>query len=382
MYNLQNGNTITLVGGTFGKSGGKASGIVRKMMCQFGFNGNGYINGGAAWTLIDKGFLESIKKSKLIIWMPNIDNEEEKIYPEKGVGAILICSKVIRPGYTYKDAIARIFKMHGNAVIAIEKDSNGFSTFTLYDALANIWYKGSDIKELCSTIMRFYIFMSSTIRKNTTYDENLLIELRYQPLTLEPFIKLNNKLADHIMTSCGDRFFGNLSTRCQRLFPTQRTNNYMYVSPRNTDKKRLTADEFVLYDPENSTYVSANKNNKPSVDSPVQGEIYKRFPEINYMIHGHAFITAPNDDIRVLNTDNYFPCGDMRELDELTKCIGHIIKHDGKNYGVVNLAGHGFILFSQTFEQMECMINSFTDESFRMNDSESWNDCYKEYYKN
>lgn len=48
---------------------------------------------------------------------------------------------------------------------------------------------------------------------------------------------------------------GNLSTRCQRLFPTQRTNNYMYVSPRNTDKERLSANDFVLYNPDSSSYV-------------------------------------------------------------------------------------------------------------------------------
>ena len=52
-----------------------------------------------------------------------------------------------------------------------------------------------------------------------------------------------------------------------------------------------------------------------------------------------------------------------------------------KNYDVINLTNHGFILFSETFEQMEFMINSFTDKSFRMNDGESWNECYKEYYK-
>ena len=374
-------NIITIVGGDFDNNNGKESGIVKKMMRQFGFNGNGYINGGNLDVIKSNTVMNSISNSRLIIWMPNISNDEDKTYPKKGIGTILICSKVIRPRYTYKDAIARIFKMHGNAVIAIEKDQSGFSTFTLIDALGNYWYSGCEINELCSAIMRFYIFMSQTIHKGTIYDESLKDALNDKPALLDSFVTLNNKLADYIMASCGDRFFGNFSTRCQRLFPTQRTNNYMYVSPRNTDKERLSANDFVLYNPDSSSYVAENRANKPSVDSPVQGEIYKEFPEINYMIHGHAFITAPNDDIRVLNTDNYFPCGDMRELDELTKCISHIIKHDGKNYGVVNLAGHGFILFSQTFEQMEFMINSFTDESFRMNDGESWNDCYKEYYK-
>lgn len=372
---------ITLVGGDFDNNGGKASGIIRKMMLQFGFNGNTYINGGHISIIKHNTTMNKISNSRLIVWMPNISNDEDKVYPKKGIGTILICSKVIRPGYTYKDAIARIFKMHGNAVIAIEKDKSGFSTFTLIDTLGNYWYSGSEINERCSAIMRFYIFMSRVERRGTIYDETLKDELTNKPALLDSFVTLNNKLAEHIMTSCGDRFFGNISTRCQRLFLTQRTNNYMYVSPRNTDKKRLSANDFVLYNPDSSSYIAENRVNKPSVDSPVQCEIYKQFHEINYMIHGHAFITAPNDDIHVLNTDNYFPCGDMRELEELSKCIGHIILFDKKNYGVINLTDHGFILFSKTFEQMEFMINSFTDESFSMNDGERLNDCYKEYYK-
>ena len=51
--------------------------------------------------------------------MPNIDNEEEKQYPIKKKGSVLICSKVMREGYKPIDAISRIFKMQGNAVIAI-----------------------------------------------------------------------------------------------------------------------------------------------------------------------------------------------------------------------------------------------------------------------
>ena len=150
-------NIITLVGGDFDNNNGKESGIVKKMMCQFGFNGNGYINGGNLDVIKSNTVMNSISNSRLIIWMPNISNDEDKTYPKKGIGTILICSKVIRPGYTYKDAIARIFKMHGNAVIAIEKDQSGFSTFTLIDALGNYWYSGCEINELCFAIIICYI---------------------------------------------------------------------------------------------------------------------------------------------------------------------------------------------------------------------------------
>lgn len=81
---------ISLVGGNFDQATGKPSGIVKKMMLQFGFNGNGCINGGSIDLFKNDRIMNSVANSRLIIWMPNISNDEEKIYPKKGIGSILI----------------------------------------------------------------------------------------------------------------------------------------------------------------------------------------------------------------------------------------------------------------------------------------------------
>jgi hypothetical protein len=130
-----------IVGGNFGDAPKKSS-IVDKISNKFieSFN----INGGK---LDDLPFKID---SDLIIWMPNISNETKKQYPFKSVGNVLIVSKVMREGYTRLDAVSRIFKMRGNAVIAIYKED--IFRFELIDALGNIWYNGSDIKNLTDKI--------------------------------------------------------------------------------------------------------------------------------------------------------------------------------------------------------------------------------------
>lgn len=367
----ENKFNYVLVGGTFNDNNGKESGVVNKLYHALGTFNSVMYNGGNYFDLVGNA-LSSITETDLIIWMADVDNTKEKIYPVKNTGSVLICSKVIRDGYTYKDAIARIFKMHGNAVIAITKDSKtNMFVFEFWDALANCWYSGSDIEKLALTIYRFYIFSKGSIRRQTARDTSLIKYNDGRPDDLNDFIKLNNSLADFIQTSCGDRFFGNLSTRCQKLFPSERDGKFIYVSPRNVDKHRLTPSDFVLFNTDDYTYYSVDEKIKPSVDSPVQSEIYKEFPSINYMIHGHAFISVMKEldenNIPCASTENYFPCGDLRELTEVKKLMKHIIYDEcHKDYGIINLKGHGFLMFSQTFEQMKYMINDIY--AFRMND--------------
>lgn len=72
-------------------------------------------------------------------------------------------------------------------------------------------------------------------------------------------------------------------------------------------------------------------NRKPSVDTPVQVAIYQNFPNVRYMIHGHAFISSTP------LTRNYYPCGDMHEVLEIFKLFH-------RNQYVINLMNHGFLI--------------------------------------
>jgi len=85
---------------------------------------------------------------------------------------------------------------------------------------------------------------------------------------------------------------------------------------------------------------------KPSIDTPVQIELYKKLDNINYFIHGHTYIQ--NQDL----TNNYFPCGDIREVKEIFNKIKR------NNCGSINLRNHGFLIYADTITNLEYLINN------------------------
>lgn len=290
--------------------------------------------------IINGGPLENLPQElteDLVIWMPNIENEQSKHYPVKKKGSVLICSKVMRSGYKEVEAVSRIFRMHGNAVIAIWTDSKPF-TFKLIDALGNTWYTGGNLEELSTVIKEFYDWTKRAVRICSVRDDNLIPEKHEN---LGRLLEINNKFAGHIQESCGERFFGNLSTRCQKLFPSLKGFG-IYVSPRNSDKSKLSPEDMV-YMKNNMSYHGPSK---PSVDSPCQIAIYNHCPQIHYMIHGHAFIQdAPT-------TKTYYLCGDVNEASEVIGLIG------SKTCGHLNLKNHGFLVYSGTIEELEDEVNN------------------------
>ena len=117
----------------------------------------------------------------------------------------------------------------------------------------------------------------------------------------------------------------------------------MYVSPRNVDKNQITPADMV-YCEWGIKGILYKGHRKPSIDSPVQMKVYESCENINYMIHGHAFIKD------AVETSEYYLCGDMRESDEVIKIIG---KDSG---GAINLKNHGFLLYSDTLDKMKSII--------------------------
>lgn len=338
---------VTIVGGNYGFS--KESSIVNKiydeLKVRLGNIDNHFTDKNI--TKYNGGLIEELPKyldnSDLSIWIPNIDNEEKKHYPLKKQGSVLIRSKVMRDGYTKADAVSRIFKMHANAVIAISKDpKTSLYNFTLIDALGNEWSYGFNIANLCENILEFYKWSSTAIRQNTIKDSS--IEKPEHP-NLQELIDINNKLASYIQTSCGERFFGNISTRCQKLFPTANFELGIYVSPRNSDKEKLEPDD-MIYINHNLKY---NGKTKPSVDAPVQLMLYTICPDIQYMIHGHAFIEDAS------TTSEYYPCGDLREVREI---LGEIDINDFISYnGYINLKNHGFLIYASNIKNLDSLVN-------------------------
>jgi hypothetical protein len=280
----------------------------------------------------------SVAGNDLIIWMPNIDNEVAKHYPKKDVGSVLICSKVLRDNRDELDAITRIFKMNGNAVIAIIPGEK--FTFKLIDALGNVWYNGKSIMELVDAIWRIYAWTKASIRTRTEKGE--FNNYRIDSVNLVKLAELNKIVADKFEVSCG-RFFGNSSTRCAKLYPSGHNADYLFVSARNIDKKRISNEDFVPVKYHEGKIIYRG-DRKPSVDTPIQASLYNKFPNIKYMIHGHSYIKG------YPYTDNYFPCGDVREAHEVTNFITG-------DYGCVNLKNHGFLLYANSIENLEKLVN-------------------------
>lgn len=197
--------SILIVGGKKGKE----SGIVRKISesieaISIEDNTVRTINGFPDNT----PDINTIPLADLLIWMPNIPNEEPKKYPFKNKGSVLICSKLMREGYTNFDAVARIFEMHGNAVIAIYPCKDGKKYFKLIDALSNLWYEGEDIDRLVIAILGIYIKTKET-RRAKSYGI-LLPNLKLSPekeQEVKKFKEIYQTLAKDIQTSCGNRFF-------------------------------------------------------------------------------------------------------------------------------------------------------------------------------
>ena len=325
---------VIIIGDDFGDIP-KSSSVVKKLSESLSCDS---LNGGT----IDDLTNVKLYDYDLILWLANVSNNEEKHYPRKRMGSVLICSKVIHDDVTDVDAVSRIFKMNGNAVISIRTSEKPF-TFKLIDALGNVWCDTSDLQLLCDTISKFYDFTKSSIRYNTisVSDEKL------QLTNYQPFISLNKLVADK-SEAMGGRYFGNCSTRCEKMFPSARYGKKFLVSKRNVDKSRISCDDMVMVNLNGET-VEYNGLNKPSVDTPIQLKLYQLYPCIKYMIHGHFYIEgAPF-------TEHYNLCGDVREV----QSIVDIITKTGKDMdGVINLKNHGFLMYASSIFELVTLIRN------------------------
>jgi hypothetical protein len=318
---------ITIVGG----SQNKESSIIKKIATEFreSISHKVLVYNGTTTT--------DISGADLTIWMPDIPNELPKKYPKKDKGSVLICSKVIHNDRTEVDAVSRIFDMNGNAVICIYKDDINMGTFRfkLIDALGHVWIETYVIRFLVQKILELYKWTKLQVRLSLEHSNEPVPDVKIP----EIFVDINTRIADKIENALGSRYFGNFSTRCMKLFPSFRTDADSYLfSPRNIDKRRLTVNDFVFVKP---PYYYGDR--KYSVDAPVQIALYRAYNDINFMIHGHAFVKGYRD---FPVTENYYPCGDLREVHEISVIFDSGIR-------IVNVKNHGFLLASTDLKTMD-----------------------------
>ena len=362
---------ILFVGGTFDDNGGRSSSVVDKFfdaMCRdenihykdfpnlrFGLSDAGdsvhCANGGTF-----KFLQELLKQTEFydcVIWWANVPNDKPKLRDVKAVNpkTILVTSKRNDGGkYSFQELINRSLAIKANLTIEFSKSEEGKFKMMLFDPLGNCWHEGFDIEQ-CANAMLARIKYLLTIRRKpcTRVEAATGTVVPDNPEFFELIKEYAEVLHELIMPAEGvTRFLGNTSFRCMRGFPSFRANNTaIYVSRRNVDKRYIDKDAFVL-----TKLVAGNVyyygENKPSVDTPIQLNLYTLLPNINFMFHSHVYI----EDAPFTNT--MVPCGGMQEVAEILDVIHY--HYDGDHNGTfyaINLIGHGSIVMCNDVEQLK-----------------------------
>jgi len=316
-----------IVGGTFDKDGGKPSYFISQMMELLGCSG---INGGDLSDLqIDFSFTE------ILIWMPNIDNEEDKILPTLKVKyphMLLVQSKRIEKGnYTNADIVGRLLKSHSLLGVTIEKVPGGYM-FQLLDPLGNLHCRTSELSTLCHSLNR-RVWKINNMTRMGSKNVGDVNDFKLNHKFIEIVKDLGTQFSTFVNAINPNRLLGNASTRCASGFPAVKENEKIYVSRRNVDKKTMSSEDFVEVSmPEKC--VEYYGSNKPSVDAPVQLMLFSLFPNIKYVVHGHVYVEgAPM-------TRNKIPCGFLEEVVDVLEIVS---SRDVEEFSI-NLRGHGCLI--------------------------------------
>lgn len=342
---------ILFVCGTFTADGGRPSSIGKAM--GISLVPDDMINGGTIKELYGISF----EDYEAIVWMPNMDNSEDKILPhikKWNPHAILISSKrAVEKEYTAWDVVGRLLATRSNLGIMITRDDNGRYNFSLLDPLGNIHYDGTDPVMLGFGIKTRLDLLGEMARcssqsmgpaKNKLMDEDFMEVVR----------KTADEFSRHVNANNPNRMLGNASTRCMSGFPAMRGDDSIFVTRRNIDKKTISADGFIETRMRNMykmvlPTVEYWGDVKPSVDTPIQLMLFDIFKHIKYMIHGHVYIKgAPF-------TDRKIPCGYLEECDDVYEAIVNNYEPATDNF-VINLLGHGCLVMAKDlsyFDEIE-----------------------------
>ena len=332
-----------IVGGTFDAEGGKPSKMVNEIYKCIRERGImiHMVNGGNISEL--PLHLDNTRGYNKVIWIPNVLGDVPKMRNVKEINptCILVGSKRNNNEYLFGELVTRALEQKLNLCIEFTKvEGVKGRKMTVFDPLGNVFYQGTSIRQMTDDLLDRLMFLGRMRRVSSKQvGEKEVPELDELFLdSIKKYAKTFHKLIQAQTT----RFLGNCSTRCMRGFPSQRIDDIVFVSKRNVDKRYIDKSAFVPCNL-NSECVEYYNENKPSVDTPIQLELYRRLPNINYMIHSHCYIKgAPF-------TQQVIPCGAIQEVDEIMATI----KDTETDFHVVNLKGHGSTVMAATAEQLQ-----------------------------
>ncbi len=333
-------NRILFVGGTFNNEGGKQSKVVDAFAKTLGPNVTLY-NGGYYRNLDD--IVETTTDYDTVFWWANVPNDLLKIRNVKDINpkCLLITSKRNDNNkYNFGELITRALNNKANLIVEFSKKLDKFE-MRVFDPLGVVYYEGLDIGQAAQRCQERLDFLKTIKRQGTRKSTQETTSFNPEPKFLE-LVKEYAEVFHECINPAPEvkRFLGNTSFRCQRGFPSYRTENEdcIMVSRRNIDKRFIDNNGFVeVYLQDKDIYYKGEY--KPSVDAPIQINLYKQLPEINYMLHAHCYI------IDAPFTTKAIPCGALDEIDEIL-CVYD--KDKETNY--INLIGHGSLVMCRSLE--------------------------------
>jgi len=367
--------TILIVGGSFDNSGGRPSGIIKKLSDAIAdneaFDAVSVFNGGFFEQL--NSLLEAAGEYDSVLWAPNVPNDYPKLrdIKDRFRHIMLVTAKRNNNEYNFHQLIARSLEQKANLTIEFTKKSEKVYNMRLFDPLGNVWFDGKDAKKLASRLGYRLSDLKRFTRIPSLSTGNPFVDVPKE----EEFFRFARNCSDifHnlIQPAPGTkRFLGNMSFRCQNGFPSFRCGrNEAFVSCRNINKSEICQGSFVHVKANESGPLVYDGEAKPSVDTPVQLLLYKNFPQIKYMIHAHCYF-YPLDRAPIF-TAHPVPCGAIEEVHEIIQAVDAAGMTDS-DFIAVNLLGHGCILMSKTVKKFtelmknrdSCFVSRPSPENF------------------
>jgi len=338
---------ILFVCGHFDEYGGRPSGYMARLAAEIRAPIEVH-NGGSLEDL--QRLIDTVGRYRAIWWMPDIDNSVPKFagsLKEKAPTSVLVISKNNRDGkYAPIDLVGRMLKAHAHLMLAIQ--SGPPFGATILDPLGNAFVDDEqDIAKVAQALVarteelgRFTRVGSTQVGPNVPIPTDPEVDV---------FVGIVRGYAEtfHNLVHAANpsRFLGNASYRCTRGgFPAFRTDDLLFMSRRNIDKRQIAADGFVAIRAENTPLIEYFGEAKPSVDAPIQRELFRIYPQARFMLHSHTYIDgAPFTSHRV-------PCGALEEVSQIVGAVGEWAA--GRPL-LVNLRGHGCLAIARAAHQLQ-----------------------------
>lgn len=335
---------ILFVAGRFDDSGGKPSGYMGKIAAALPGADITVRNGGYLTDLA--GIVDECHKYRAIWWMPEIDNSVPKFVgslKDKARKTVLVISKNnSQDKYAPIDFVGRMLAARANMSLII--DSAAPFHASVLDPLGNAFaWREADVQVVAQALYRRTKALFAFTRLGSKQVGEALPSPTSEPL--DRFFDLVRGYAGHFHELVHgvnpSRFLGNASYRCTKGgFPAFRHEDKLYISRRNIDKRQISTDGFVAIEAELTPEIRYYGDAKPSVDAPIQRQLFNLFPDVQYMMHAHVYIKdAPY-------TNSLVPCGALEEVDEVLE----LAKKHGT--GRFNLTGHGCMILAKDVSEL------------------------------